>query len=85
MHVGALWGDRIYDGMRASDGTPIDSRTKHRRFMKERNLTTVDDYKETWKGDAKVREEIRTDGGDHKERKRQIVEAVNQLEAQRRR
>lgn len=45
----ALAGDRHYDGMRASDGTDISSRTKHREYMKSRGLTTADDFKGTWK------------------------------------
>jgi hypothetical protein len=57
-----LAGDRHYDGLRATDGTPIDSRTKHREYMKRHNLTTVDDFKETWSKAQKQRDEYRTTG-----------------------
>lgn len=41
----ALWGDRHYDGMRATDGADISTRTKHREYMHRTGLTTVDDFK----------------------------------------
>ena len=51
----ALAGDRHYDGMRASDGTDISTRTKHREYMKRTGLTTASDYTETWKAQENVR------------------------------
>jgi predicted nucleic acid-binding Zn ribbon protein len=45
----ALAGDRHYDGMRATDGTDISTRSKHRAYMKAHNLTTADDFSSTWK------------------------------------
>jgi hypothetical protein len=44
----ALAGDRHYDGLAHSDGTPINSRTKHRQFMKERGYTLAGDFKNEW-------------------------------------
>jgi len=52
---GALWGDTSYDGLRATDGTPIDTRTKHREYMRAKGLTTADDFKQTWAKDAEQR------------------------------
>lgn len=77
--VGALWGDRHYDGLRHTDGTPIDSRTKHRQFMKERNLTTADDFTGTWEKAKKEREDFHTTGGDHKERREQLARALHEV------
>lgn len=37
-------GERQYENMRHTDGTDISSRKKHRAFMRERNLTTIDDF-----------------------------------------
>jgi hypothetical protein len=51
----ALAGDRHYDGMRATDGTDISTRAKHRAYMKANNLTTADDFSSTWKRDAQER------------------------------
>ena len=44
----ALAGDRHYDGLTATDGTPIDTRTKHREYMKSHDLAMADDFKNTW-------------------------------------
>jgi hypothetical protein len=53
---GALWGDRSYAGLRATDGTDISTRSRHREYMKRNNLTTADDYTDTWARAAKERE-----------------------------
>lgn len=55
----ALAGDRHYDGMQASDGTDISTRTKHREYMKRTGLTTASDYTETWKAQESVRQSVR--------------------------
>lgn len=41
--------DSHYAGLQATDGTAIDSRRKHRAYMKANNLTLADDFKQTWK------------------------------------
>jgi len=43
-NAGLLWNDRDYDGLRATDGSDISTRTKHREYMKRTGLTTVDDF-----------------------------------------
>ena len=60
---GALWNDRHYDGNQATDGTDISTRAKHRDYMKRNNLTTVDDFKDTWAQAQKKREDFYTRGG----------------------
>lgn len=60
---GALWGDASYDGLRATDGTDISSRTKHREYMKANNLTTVDDFQESWAKAKERREHYMKHGG----------------------
>lgn len=55
----AQFGDRHYDGLRATDGTPIDSRSKHREYMRRHGLTTTDDYTDTWKRAEKERNKFR--------------------------
>jgi hypothetical protein len=54
---GALWGDRSYHGLRATDGTDISTRSKHRQYMRERGLTTMDDFEQQWARDALERSE----------------------------
>ena len=56
----ALAGDRHYDGMRATDGTDISTRSKHREYMKRHGLTTADDYTQTWAKAQKERDDYRT-------------------------
>lgn len=56
----ALAGDRHYDGLVATDGTDISTRTKHRQYMKQHGLTMVDDFKNTWAQAQKEREALRT-------------------------
>jgi hypothetical protein len=72
--------DDAYAGLRASDGTDISSRTKHRAYMKARNLATMDDFTEQWKRDARERRQ-RMAGAPDPTLKQDIVQAITQLEA----
>ena len=76
--AGALWGDRSYDGMRATDGTDISSRTKHREYMKAKGLATVDDFKQTWAKAQEQRDHYRQHGGTFN--RRDIERAISQLQ-----
>jgi len=55
---GWRFSDRLYSGkpFLAHDGTVIDSKKKHREYMRRHGLTTMDDFKDTWKQKAKERE-----------------------------
>lgn len=75
---GALWGDRSYDGLTATDGTDISTRTKHRDYMKANGLTTADDFKDTWSQNQAKRERLFTQGGTFS--KRDIERAISQLQ-----
>jgi hypothetical protein len=77
----ALAGDRHYDGLRASDGTDISTRSKQRAYMKANNLTTVDDYKETWAKARKERDDYYT-GRKGTITKADIRETIERFEAQ---
>lgn len=72
----AMAGDRHYDGMRASDGTDISSRTKHRAYMKSKGLTTADDYKETWAKAERERTALRTGTFQDKELRETLTKEV---------
>lgn len=72
-----LTSDAIYDGLTASDGTDISTRAKHREYMRRNNLTTVDDFAQSWKQAARERDE-RMAGVDAS-RVRDIVDAVHKL------
>ena len=76
---GALWGDRGYAGLRATDGTPIDSRTKHREYMRMHGLTTADDFTDEWRAAAARREAFYRRAADP-ERPGEIAHAIVRLE-----
>lgn len=75
---GALWGDRSYDGLKASDGTDISTRTKHRDYMKAAGVTTMDDFKDSWAKAKESRERYMTEGGSFK--RADIERAIYQLQ-----
>lgn len=72
---GALWGDASYTGLRASDGSDISTRTKHREYMKQRGLTTVDDFPQTFERAAQERAEF-YQGAPDPERAHDIARAM---------
>lgn len=73
----AVVGDSHYDGLRATDGTPIDTRRKHRDYMKAHGLTTADDFTETWKKAEADRKRL---GAPSKERREEIGRALYNAE-----
>jgi hypothetical protein len=77
-HLGGLWGDRHYDGLRTTEGVDISSRKKHREYMKRTGLTTADDFSQTWAKAKEQREHYMQHGGSI--RKRDIVEAIHKLQ-----
>lgn len=70
--------DRFYENVRATDGTDIGSRRKHRDYMRAHNLTTADDFKGTWEKAASEREAIRAGQHDKRERREAIERALYQ-------
>ena len=80
----ALAGDRHYEGLRGPNGEDIGSRTKHREFMSQSGLTTMDDFKGHFKEAAKKREEYRTgvfkDPELRQELSKQVSTAINKTE-----
>ena len=79
--------DRFYEGALATDGTDIGSRQKHREYMRQNNLTTIDDFTETWKKEdtrkAAMRADPRAGDLDHAERREQIARATYEIENRR--
>jgi hypothetical protein len=68
-----LAGDRHYEGLGATDGTNVGSRTKHREYMKSNNLALTSDFKNTWAQAAQERQTLRA-GESSNERKRDVRE-----------
>ena len=72
----ALAGDRHYDGLVATDGTNISTRSKHREYMKQNNLALDSDFSNTWKEAQKKREALRTGNFNDKHLRETVKEAV---------
>ena len=72
-----LASDRIYEGLRATDGTDISTRAKHREYMRANKLTTVDDFKDTWARQA--REYEARIAGEDPQRAMDIKHAIDKL------
>jgi hypothetical protein len=77
-YLGGLWGDRHYDGLRATDGADISSRKKHRDYMQKTGYTTADDFKDAWGKARREREYYMKNGGSF--RKQDIAEAMSKLQ-----
>jgi hypothetical protein len=60
--VDLLQNDRLYSDkpFQAHDGTVINSRRKHREYMKRHNVTTADDFTQHWKQAAEQRADFYT-------------------------
>jgi len=76
-------GDRHYDGLQATDGADISSRAKHKAYMKQHGLTTMDDYAGTWAKAQAKRDEYRIKGGTI--RHEDVARAIHQLQSDRNR
>lgn len=74
--AGLLWNDRAYQD---ANDPRFSSRTQHREFMKANGLTTVDDFKETWRNAEKRRVESRA--GIDPTRRRVIEESFRKVSA----
>lgn len=78
---GWRYGDRLYSAKpwRAHDGTLIDSRKKHRDYMKRHDLTTADDYAGAWKQAEQMREKAMTGEHDKAARAEAIKRAIEKV------
>lgn len=75
---GWRFSDRLYSGspFKAHDGTIIDSKKKHREYMKRHNLATVDDFTQTWDKARQRREDVYTGRADREQRREAILRAM---------
>jgi hypothetical protein len=74
------FSDRIYSDapFKAPDGTVIDSRKKHREYMRRAGVTTMDDFKGTWEQARQRREAVFTGQHDRAERREAVARAFEQ-------
>lgn len=77
---GVLWNDRSYENLPPENGEAINSRSRHREYMRKHGVTTVDDFKDTWKQAEKQRDEYRTTGKGGAVTRDDIGRAIHQLE-----
>lgn len=73
-----------YNNLQATDGTPIDSRTKRREYMKRNNITDASDFKGTWEAAEKERTAFRQGHHDGKAIRETIERAAYESERKRR-
>jgi hypothetical protein len=76
---GYRFSDRLYSDnpFLGADGTVINSRRKHRDYMRRNNLTTADDFKKSWDDASHQRADFYTKGTDNEERRAQIARAFH--------
>ncbi len=73
--------DGAYDGLRATDGTPIDTRARHRAYMQTKGLAMAEDYTQHWAESQKSRDAWFKEGGDwrvQKQRQADIAQAASE-------
>ena len=75
---GWRFSDRLYSAspFAGADGTVINSRRKHREYMRRHGLTTADDFTNHWQDAAKKRAEFFEGRADREERKWDIARAM---------
>lgn len=69
----------------ATDGTRLDTRKRHREYMKANNLTIDTDFKGTWEKAAEYRERMSKGDFDHHSRRETIARAAYEVEKKGRR
>lgn len=77
IHSAYVMGDKLFQDLTpATDGTAIDSRTKHREYMKSRGLALADDFKGTWSKAEQQRAEFYR--GNDRTRRADVERAIHQ-------
>ena len=74
-----VFTDRYMEGVRATDGTDIGSRTKRREYMRDHNLADFDDFKGTFEQMQNQRPMP-----DRGEAKAAVREAIHQMKGRKR-
>lgn len=72
----------VYGNAIATDGTPINTRHRHREYLKANGLAMASDFKETLPRAEQRRRDIATVGGDQamrRERREQVGRAAYEL------
>jgi len=71
-----------YEGLRATDGTPVDTAKRHRQYMKDHNVALFSDYEQTFARAQDERERDRIGVGPRDESIREdLKEAYEKVQA----
>lgn len=74
----------IYGGTQATDGTPINTRRRHREYMQQNGLAMASDYTQKWKQAEQQRGDFFAGKHEHAGLKEAISRAVDQVRRKRR-
>lgn len=96
VEIGADWTDAerkaphltegvAYSNLTATDGTVLDTRKKHREYMKAHGLTMASDFTNYWEKKAKERADFFEGRTGHEGLKEALVKAYDQVMARRKR
>lgn len=95
VEVGAEWTDTerraqtpteelVYGGLRATDGTPINTRRRHREYMQANGLALASDYTESWKKADQQRGDFFAGRHQHEGLKEAIGQAIDTVRRRKR-
>lgn len=74
----------VYSNARATNGTDLSSRKRHRDYLKQNNLAMYSDYEKSMPKLEESRKKIALGDADTRERKQQIYDSMQRLKSQRR-
>jgi hypothetical protein len=74
-----------YGNLVATDGTVLDTRKKHREYMKAHGVSPTSDWSETWARAAKERAEVLTGEAARRERASDLARTYHELSTRKRR
>lgn len=63
----------------STDGTPIDTRKRHREYMKQNGLALTGDYTQTWEKAQARRDDFFATGGSDPSRRQDVARAVERV------
>lgn len=73
----------VYGKLRATDGTVLDTRRKHREYMRQHGYAVASDFTETWARAEREREGIRRGENDKRPRREALERAWHELSSRR--
>lgn len=79
----AIMAGRFYENTSATDGTDIGSRERYNRYMREKGVTNISDYKEHFQKERAKKDRFFKEGNntdaDKKQRREDVARTVHEL------